>query len=82
MMAMIGMRTLWDIGKKVPEDVAVAGINNMIFADISVPRFTSLDNVLYAVSVTAANNLLALLNGKHVSHKIILATKIVEREST
>ena len=82
MMAMIGMRTLWDIGKKVPEDVAVAGINNMIFADISVPRFTSLDNVLYAASVTAANNLLALLNGKHVSHKIILATKIVEREST
>ena len=80
-MAMIGIRTLWDLGKKIPEDVAVAGINNMDYADIAVPRFTSLDNVLHTVSVTAANNLLAILNGKHVSHKILLPTRIVERES-
>ena len=82
MMAMIGIRTLWDLGKKIPEDVAVVGINNMIYAEVCVPRFTSVDNVLYSVSITAANNLLALLKGKHISHKIMLSTRIVEREST
>ena len=80
-MALMGIRTLRDFGKKVPEDVAVAGINNMVYAEISVPRFTSLDNALHTVSATAANNLLAILNGKHVSHKILLPTRIVERES-
>ncbi|MBR5339734.1 MAG: LacI family DNA-binding transcriptional regulator [Lachnospiraceae bacterium] len=80
-MALMGIRMLNDLGKKIPEDVAVAGINNMVFAEISIPRFTSLDNVLYTVSATAANSLLAILNGKRVSHKILLPTRIVERES-
>ena len=67
--------------KKIPEDVAVAGINNMVFAETTVPRFTSLDNNLSGVSVTAVHNLLAILSGKHVSHKIVLPTRIEERES-
>lgn len=81
MMAMFGIRALWDLGKRIPEDVAVAGINNMVFAEIAVPRFTSLDNNLSSVSVTAVHNLLALLSGKHVTHKIVLPTRIEERES-
>ncbi|MBR3436946.1 MAG: LacI family DNA-binding transcriptional regulator [Lachnospiraceae bacterium] len=81
-MAIIGLRELWDLSKKIPEDVAVAGINNSMFAQISVPRLTSLDNVLYSLSLSAAHNLLALLNGKEVSHKVVIPSQIVEREST
>ena len=81
-MAFIGIRTLKDIGVSVPKDVAVIGINNSRLAENSVPRLTSLDNVLYNQSVSTAHNLIMLLKGKKIGHKIMLSSKIVEREST
>ncbi len=81
-LAMIGLRTLADMGKRVPEDVAVIGINNSDYARISIPSLTSLDNMLYDISMTAARNILALLSGQRVSKKMLICTEIVERQST
>ncbi|MBR3179093.1 MAG: LacI family DNA-binding transcriptional regulator [Clostridia bacterium] len=81
MLAAVGLRTLADMGKKVPEDVAVIGINNSSYAQLSIPTLTSLDNMLYDVSMTAARNILALLSGQRVSKKMLICTEIVERHS-
>lgn len=81
-LAMVGLRTLADLGKKVPDDVAVIGINNSDYAKLSIPTLTSLDNMLYDVSMTAARNILALLSGQRISKKMLICTEVVERQST
>lgn len=82
MLAMVGLRTLADRGKKVPEDVALIGINNSDYAKLSIPTLTSLDNMMYDVSMTAARNIIALLSGQRISKKMLICTEIVERQST
>lgn len=81
-LAMVGLRTLADLGRRVPEDISVIGINNSDYAKLSIPTLTSLDNMLYDVSMTAARNILALLSGQRVSKKMLICTEIVERQST
>lgn len=80
--AMIGLHALHNMGKKVPEDISIIGINNSKEAMISIPALTSLDNMLYETSLMAVRNILHVLEGEPVAQKIILGTKIVEREST
>ncbi len=81
-LAMIGLRALEDRGRKVPKDIAVIGINNSEYAEVSIPTLTSLDNMLYDLSMNAVRNVLTLLEGKRVSKKMIIGTEIVERQST
>lgn len=81
-LALIGFRALADLGRRVPEDISVIGINNSQYADISIPTLTSLDNVLYDLSMNAVYKILSLLSGQEVSKKTIISTKIIERQST
>ena len=82
MLALVGLRALADLGKTVPKDVAVIGINNSQYAEISIPTLTSLDNVIYDIGMNAARNILALLSGRRISKKMLICTEIVERQST
>ena len=81
-LAMIGLRVLADLGRRVPEDVQVIGINNSQFSRLSIPTLTSLDNMLYDVSMTAVRHIMALLTGQRVSKKMLICTEIVRRDST
>ena len=81
-MAVAGLRLLADLGRRVPEDVQVVGINNSQFTNLSIPTLTSLDNMLYDISMTAVRHVLALLSGQRVSKKMVISTEIVVREST
>lgn len=82
LMALAGLRALSELQIRVPEDVAVVGINNSKYAEISNPPLTSLDNMLYDLSLTAVRNLTALLQGEHVNKKMIICSEIVERKTT
>ena len=81
-MAVAGLRLLADLNKRVPEDVQVIGINNAPFSRLSIPTLTSLDNMLYDVSMTAVRHVMALLSGQRVSKKMVISTEIVVRAST
>ncbi len=81
-LATVGLHTLRDMGKKVPRDVAVIGINNSFQAELATPRLTSLDNMLYDQSLTVARTILELMNGNRVTKKVMICSEIVEREST
>ena len=81
-MAMVGLRALVDLDKRVPEDVQVIGINNAPFSSLTIPSLTSLDNMLYDVSMTAVRHVLALLLGQRVSKKMFISTEVVVRAST
>lgn len=82
LLAAVGIRALAELHLSVPGDVAIIGINNSQFAEICVPTLTSLDNMLYDLSLMAARNLTALLQGEHINKKMMICSKIVERQST
>ncbi len=77
-----GTRALLDIGKKVPNDVSVIGIDNSIYAEISNPKLTSLDNKILDLCVSGSGILLNVLEGKNSANKILVFSSIVERETT
>ena len=81
-MAFIGLHALKEAGIPVPKRVAVIGINNSRLARFSIPALTSLDNMLYDMSMTVCRNLSALLQGERVPHKMMLYSEIAERSST
>ncbi len=81
-LAMVGLRVLADLNRRVPEDVQVIGINNARFSPLTIPSLTSLDNMIYDVSMTAVRHVLALLSGQRVSKRMLIGTEIVAREST
>lgn len=77
-----GIRALHDMHVTIPDQVAVIGVNNEVYGEISSPRLSSLDNQLKELSITAARTLMDALAGRSVSHKVMLFSEIVEREST
>ena len=80
--ALAGLHALYELGVKVPEQVAVLGMNNSRYAGISNPTLTSIDNMLYDTSLIAVRNLLDVLNGERVNHRMSIGSELVERSST
>ena len=80
--AIAGLHVLYELGITVPEQVAVMGMNNSRYAQISNPALTSIDNMLYDTSLVAVRNLLEVLKGERVNHRMSIGTNIVERSST
>ena len=80
--ALAGLHALYELGIKVPDQVAVVGMNNSRYAGISNPTLTSIDNMLYDTSLIAVRNLLDVLNGERVNHRMSIGSELVERSST
>ncbi len=80
--ALAGLHALFNMGVKVPGQVSVIGMNNSKYADISNPSLTSIDNMLYDTSLIAVRNLLEVLRGEHVNHRMSIGSEVVERQST
>lgn len=77
-----GMRAFWDAKIKIPDEMAVIGIDNTIYGELSCPQFTSLDNKMTEMASEAARILIDALEGRSNPRKIMLLSDIVEREST
>lgn len=77
-----GMRALWDAGVKVPDEMAIIGIDNTIYGELCCPQFTSLDNKMTEMASEAARILIDAVEGRQNPRKIMLFSDIVEREST
>lgn len=82
LVAVGGLRALYDLGYNVPENVSVIGIDNSIYGLISTPKLTTLDNKPKCQSELAVDFLLSDLEGRLHDKKILLDTEIIERETT
>lgn len=82
LLAISGIRALADMHIRVPDSVMVMGVNNSTYAKNSIPTLTSLDNMLYDMSKTLIRNLVFIQRKREVGHKIVLPTRVIEREST
>ena len=76
------MHALHGLKIAIPEQVAVVGMNNSRYAQISEPSLTSIDNMLYDTSLIAVRNLLAVLDGERVNRRMSIGFELVERSST
>ena len=81
-LALIGLHCIVSSGRRIPEDVAVIGINNSRYSRISNPSLTSLDNMLQATSFNVVDKLLSVLQGGSADHLTVLEPEIVKRDST
>lgn len=81
-LAVSGARALSDMGIHVPGQVSLIGVDNSIYAEISNPKLTSLDNKLLDLSIAAARNLIDALKNQQTTKKILIFSTIVERETT
>lgn len=76
------LRALRERGLRVPQDVAVIGVDNTDYAEICTPRLTSLNTMAFDSGVLIAHKLIDCLEGRGTNHRTLLFPGIVEREST
>lgn len=76
------VRALMDAGYSVPDQIAVIGVDNTRYCEMCNPKLTALDNMMLEMSMESARILLGSLQGETLPDKIMLLSKIVERETT
>ncbi|MFI3252263.1 MAG: LacI family DNA-binding transcriptional regulator [bacterium] len=71
-----------NIGKKIPEDVMVAGFQNTKYAKLSRPTMTCVDNPVYAIGAVAMRLLTKYMGNEEVEdNKVVMPHKVIYRES-
>lgn len=61
--------------------VPVIGFNNSDYSICCTPNLTSIDNRMDYICKTAVDTLMALLNGEEALERIVISSKLVERET-
>ena len=82
LLANAGERALLDMGFRIPEQIAMIGVDNSIYTKLSFPRLTTLDNKMSELSMMCASVLVHLLNNEPVANKTMLLTEIIQGETT
>lgn len=82
-MAIGAIRALSDFGKKVPEDVAVSGFDDVELAALFKPALTTVRQPKQQIGIRTAEKLLDLIAGKsQASTRDVLNYELVIRESS
>lgn len=72
---------LIDSGKKVPEDISVIGFDDNMLAQLCRPGLTTVRQDTEKKGVTAAETLIAMLDGEEVPESIVMETELVIRDT-
>jgi LacI family transcriptional regulator, repressor for deo operon, udp, cdd, tsx, nupC, and nupG len=75
------MRTLFSAGLRVPEDISVAGFDDIEFAAVAEPPLTTIHQPRRELGQAAASALIELLQGRSSPKRIRLETELVIRDS-
>jgi LacI family transcriptional regulator len=82
-MAVGALRAIHDAGLRVPEDVAIAGFDNLPVASYVTPALTSVNQPMFETGDVAAQVLIAMIEGDvSVSKRTLLPTNLVVRQSS
>jgi DNA-binding LacI/PurR family transcriptional regulator len=80
LMAIGAMQTLREIGKRVPEDVAVVGYDNLTIDDKVTPQLTTVSQNIPLAGKLLAQNLLQFIQTRAVTH-VTIPVELVVRQS-
>lgn len=81
LLAISAMHALYKKGFKIPEDVPIIGFNNSLLCECTIPKLTSVDNMVETLCNTAVNVLRDVFDNKTVTSKMTLSAKLVERDT-
>jgi LacI family transcriptional regulator len=83
-MAIGALRAIHECGLRVPEDLSLAGFDNIEFGGYTVPSLTTSRQDYEAIGRGAVQRLLAIIEGKaeHPPSPLIVPTQLVVRQST
>ncbi len=82
LLAFAGVNALLDMGKKIPQEVSVIGINNSMYAEMSNPKITSLNTKVELLGKISSDLIMNILNGKNPKKYYRVNLNIVERQTT
>lgn len=68
-------------GYHIPNDISIIGFNNSILCECVTPTLTSVDNMAHALCTQAIHTLTEVLDGKNVPDKLVISSKLIERET-
>ncbi len=81
-MAIGALRALREAGRRVPDDVAVVGFDDMPFATLAEPQLTTVRQPVQRLGSLAADGLIGLIEGTITPpYQVSLPTQLVIRES-
>lgn len=81
--AVVLSQTLAAIGKRVPDDILVAGFDDVNYASMSVPRLTTIHQPCVEIAETAVEMLMSRINAPGIpAREVFLSAPLVVREST
>ncbi|MFF2088901.1 LacI family DNA-binding transcriptional regulator [Paenibacillus sp. NPDC058174] len=81
LMALGALQGVKEMGKKVPDDISIIGFDNIDLTAYCTPALSTVHQFKYELGTAAAQVLIDLLEGKDVSHHVMLATDVIQRES-
>ncbi|PLR73636.1 LacI family DNA-binding transcriptional regulator [Bacillus sp. UMB0728] len=83
MMAIGALKTLKQLGKKVPEDIAVIGFDGIKLGEMVEPELSTIEQPIFSIGTVAAARLVGMIenNGEYES-QTVLDVRLVIREST
>ena len=82
-LAIGAIKAVRDSGKHVPNDVAIAGFDNITISSYLSPEITTIDQPKYDIGKQAMSLLLKLMNGEQLDRKkIVLDDELLIRESS
>lgn len=81
-MAIGAIKAAKDSGKRIPEDIAVVGFDNINISTIIEPSLTTIDQPKYDIGKKAMNLLLKIIKGERLEkRKLVLNDELIIRES-
>jgi len=81
-MAIAGMSVLAELGLRVPDDVAIAGFDDISLASYVTPQLTSVHCEYRALGAAAAERLLELIGGAEVPRRMTFPSAVRHRGSS
>ncbi|MEV0393207.1 LacI family DNA-binding transcriptional regulator [Polymorphospora rubra] len=81
LMAHGALRTLREAGRRVPEDVAVVGFDDIEMARYTDPPLTTVRQPIQEMGREMTRQLLRMAAGEDIGHAVVLPTELVLRES-
>lgn len=75
-------RALFEAGKKIPEDVSVAGYDGIAIGEYYIPRLTTIKQPIEEMSEKTVKLLLDVIEGKCRHEHLVFPAELVVREST
>jgi len=82
LMAFGAMRALRNAGRRIPEDVAVVGFDDLPASAMTHPPLTTVRQPLYEMGRTAASMVMAAVRGESIAKRVELPTSLVIRDSS